>query len=86
MAGGISYTPDFAYVLKCENGEQIYCIIESKGKDLRDLSKVENLKISRAEQFLEKSGIFGAKIQFRAQFESEAITKILQEFLNKNDI
>ncbi|GAD18504.1 type III restriction-modification system endonuclease [Helicobacter fennelliae] len=86
VAGGISYTPDFAYVLKCENGEQIYCIIESKGKDLRDLSKVENLKISRAEQFLEKSGIFGAKIQFRAQFESEAITKILQEFLNKNDI
>lgn len=86
VAGGISYTPDFAYVLKCENGEQIYCIIESKGKDSRDLSKVENLKISRAEQFLEKSGIFGAKIQFRAQFESEAITKILQEFLNKNDI
>lgn len=86
VAGGLSYTPDFAYILKCENGEQIYCIIESKGKDLRDLSKVENLKISRAEQFLEKSGIFGAKIQFRAQFESEAITKILQEFLNKNDI
>lgn len=86
VAGGISYTPDFAYVLKCENGEQIYCIIESKGKDLRDLSKVENLKISRAEQFLEKSGIFGAKIQFRAQFEGEKITKILQEFLNKNDI
>ena len=86
VAGGISYTPDFAYVLKCENGEQIYCIIESKGKDLRDLSKVENLKISRAEQFLEKSGIFGAKIQFSAQFEGEKITKILQEFLNKNDI
>lgn len=86
VAGGISYTPDFAYILKCENGEQIYCIIESKGKDSHDLSKVENLKISRAEQFLEKSGIFGAKIQFRAQFESEAITKILQEFLNKNDI
>lgn len=81
VAGGLSYTPDFAYVLKCKNGEQIYCIIESKGKDKRDLSKVENLKISRAEQFLEKSGIFGAKIQFRAQFESEAITKILQEFL-----
>ena len=33
VAGGISYTPDFAYVLKCENGEQIYCIIESKGKN-----------------------------------------------------
>ncbi len=86
VAGGISYTPDFAYVLKCENGEQIYCIIESKGKDSHDLSKVENLKISRAEQFLEKSGIFGAKIQFSVQFEGEKITKILQKFLNKNDI
>ena len=81
VAGGLSYTPDFAYILQCENGKQIYCIIESKGKDSRDLSKVENLKISRAEQFLEQSGIFGTKIQFRAQFESEAITEILQEML-----
>lgn len=81
VAGGLSYTPDFAYILKCENGKQIYCIIESKGKDSRTLSKVENLKISRAEQFLEQSGIFGAKIQFRAQFESEKITEILQEIL-----
>lgn len=86
VAGGISYTPDFAYILKCENGEQIYCIIESKGKDSHDLSKVENLKISRAEQFLKKSGIFETKIHFKAQFEGEKITKILQEFLNKNDI
>lgn len=61
VAGGISYTPDFAYVLKCENGEQIYCIIESKGKDLRDLSKVENLKISRAEQFFGKKWDFWRK-------------------------
>ena len=83
VAGGLSYTPDFAYIVKCENGEQIYCIIESKGKDLRELSEVENLKISRAEQFLEQSGIFGAKIQFRVQFDSEAITTILQEFLGK---
>ena len=86
VAGGISYTPDFAYILKCENGEQIYCIIESKGKDSHDLSKVENLKISRAEQFLKKSGIFETKIHFKAQFEGEKITEILQEFLNKNDI
>lgn len=84
VAGGKSYTPDFVYILKCKDKGQIYCIIESKGKDERDLSALEASKISRAEKFLEQSGIFETKIHFKAQFEGEKITKILGDLLDAN--
>lgn len=84
VAGGKSYTPDFVYILKCKDKGQIYCIIESKGKDERDLSALEASKISRAEKFLEQSGIFETKIHFKAQFEGDKITKILGDLLNAN--
>lgn len=84
VAGGKSYTPDFVYILKCKDKGQIYCIIESKGKDERDLSALEASKISRAEKFLEQSGIFETKIHFKRQFEGDEITKILGDLLNAN--
>lgn len=84
VAGGLSYTPDFVYILKCKDKGQIYCIIESKDKDERDLSALEASKISRAEKFLEQSGIFETKIHFKAQFEGDEITKILRDLLNAN--
>lgn len=84
VAGGLSYTPDFVYILKCKDKGQIYCIIESKGKDERDLSALEARKISRAEKFLEQSGIFETKIHFKRQFEGDEITKILGDLLNAN--
>lgn len=86
VAGGLSYTPDFVYILKCKDKGQIYCIIESKGKDERDLSVLEASKILRAEKFLEQSGIFETKIHFKRQFEGEKITKILGDLLNANTI
>lgn len=87
VAGGKSYTPDFAYILKSGDKGQIYCVIESKGKDERDLSDEEQSKIARAEKFLEQSGIFnanGATIHFKPQFEKDTITAILQECLAKH--
>lgn len=84
VAGGLSYTPDFVYILKCKDKGQIYCIIESKDKDERDLSALEASKISRAEKFLEQSGIFETKIHFKRQFEGDEITKILRDLLNAN--
>lgn len=84
VAGGLSYTPDFVYILKCKDKGQIYCIIESKGKDERDLSALEASKISRAEKFLKQSGIFETKIHFKRQFEGDEIAKILGDLLNAN--
>lgn len=87
VAGGKSYTPDFAYILKSGDKGQIYCVIESKGKNERDLSNKERPKITRAEKFLEQSGIFnvnGAKIHFKPQFEGDKIAKILRDFLESS--
>lgn len=89
VAGGKNYTPDFAYILKSGDKGQIYCVIESKGKDERDLSNEEQSKITRAEKFLEQgeifqSKIFEAKIFFKRQFEEDTITAILQECLAKH--
>lgn len=83
VAGGKSYTPDFAYILKSGDKGQIYCVIESKGKDERDLSNEEQSKIARAEKFLEQSGVFKAKIFFKRQFEEDTIKAILQECLSQ---
>lgn len=83
VAGGKSYTPDFAYILKSGDKGQIYCVIESKGKDERDLSNEERSKIARAEKFLEQSGVFKAKIFFKRQFEEDTIKAILQECLSQ---
>lgn len=85
VAGGKSYTPDFAYILKSADKGQIYCVIESKNQDERNLSNEELSKIARAEKFLEQSGIFEAKICFKPQFEGDTITEILQDFLKNND-
>lgn len=89
VAGGKSYTPDFAYILKSGDKGQIYCVIESKGKDERDLSNEEQSKIARAEKFLEQSEIFQskifeAKIFFKRQFEEDTIKAILQECLSQS--
>lgn len=84
VAGGKSYTPDFAYILKSGDKGQIYCVIESKGKDERDLSNEEQSKIARAEKFLEQSGVFKAKIFFKRQFEEDTIKAILQECLSQS--
>ena len=87
VAGSKSYTPDFAYILKSGDKGQIYCVIESKGKDERDLNNKERPKITRAEKFLEQSGIFnvnGAKIHFKPQFEGDKIAKILRDFLESS--
>lgn len=85
VAGGKSYTPDFAYILKSADKGQIYCVIESKNQDERNLSNEELSKIARAEKFLEQSGIFEAKICFKPQFDGDTITEILQDFLKNND-
>lgn len=89
VAGGKSYTPDFAYILKSGDKGQIYCVIESKGKDERDLNNEEQSKIASAEKFLEQSEIFQskifeAKIFFKRQFEEDTIKAILQECLAKH--
>ncbi|UZH56321.1 type III restriction-modification system endonuclease [Salinimicrobium tongyeongense] len=81
VAGGKSYSPDFAYVLHLNNGEKkLHFIIETKdvsGKDrLRD---EEKQKIKHAEKF------FGGnvKINFKTQFSTQKIVDLIKEITVK---
>lgn len=77
VAGGKSYSPDFAYVLKFKNGDQkLYFIVETKDvnseKGLRD---EEKYKIKHAEKFFDGK----LKIKFKKQFSNDKILDLIQE-------
>ena len=77
VAGGKSYSPDFAYVLKFSDGEQkLHFIVETKDVNSKDgLRDEEKFKIKHAEKFFE--GIL--KIEFRTQFSNNKIVELINE-------
>lgn len=77
IAGGKSYSPDFAYVINLKNGEKkLYFVIETKDMDsdagLRD---EEKQKILHAQKF------FGDKVQirFKTQFNKDRMVDLIRE-------
>ena len=77
VAGGSSYSPDFAYVLKLKDGEQkLYFIVETKGVNtIEDLRNQEKYKIKHAEKFFNNQ----IKIQFQTQFKEDEIIKLINQ-------
>ncbi len=80
VAGGKSYSPDFAYVLNYKNNsKKLYFIVETKGTEEEGLKKEESQKIRHAEKFFGDT----IKIKFRKQFRSMAITDLIQEIIGE---
>ncbi len=80
IAGGKSYSPDFAYVLNYKDGnKKLNFIVETKGKDEEVLGDEEKQKIKYAEKF------FGDKIQikFKKQLKNKKISDLIKEVYNK---
>jgi type III restriction enzyme len=77
VAGGKSYSPDFAYVLKFKDGEQkLNFIVETKDVNSKDgLRDEEKFKIKHAEKFFEGK----VKIEFRTQFSNNKIIDLIKE-------
>ncbi len=79
VAGGKSYSPDFAYVLNFKNGKKkLHFIVETKnvsGKN--DLRAEERQKIKHAELFFNQD----IKIEFRTQFNSDKIANLIKEVM-----
>lgn len=75
VAGGRSYSPDFAYVVKLKDGEQkLHLIVETKdtaGSDV--LRDEEKFKIKHAEKFFEGK----VKIEFRTQFSNNKMVELI---------
>ena len=77
VAGGKTYSPDFAYVLKFRDGKQkLNFIVETKDVGSDDgLREEEKAKIKHAEKF------FGGqvKIEFRKQLSNNKIVDLIRE-------
>jgi len=79
VAGGKSYSPDFAYVLNYENGKKkLYFIVETKNTDEEGLRNEEAQKIKHAEEFFEDA----IEIKFKTQFSNKKIVNLIQEIYN----
>ena len=79
VAGGQSYSPDFAYVLKFKDKTQkLNFIIETKDVgDNDELRKAETAKIKHAEKFFDGQ----VSIKFKTQFNKQKIADLISEIL-----
>ncbi len=77
VAGGKSYSPDFAYVLKFKDGEQkLNFIVETKDvNNIDGLRNEEKFKIKHAEKFFDGK----VKIEFKTQFSNNKIVDLIKE-------
>src|SRR5690554_3384294 len=81
VAGGKSYSPDFAYVLKYNNGEKkLHFIVETKGVDgSRALRDEERFKIKHAEKFFDGK----VNIHFETQFNNDKVVDLIRGIVGK---
>jgi len=83
VAGGKSYSPDFAYVLNYENGKKrLHFIVETKNVNgEKSLREEEKQKIRHAEKFFNGD----VKIEFKTQFGNYKILDLIREILRDSE-
>lgn len=78
VAGGGTYSPDFAYIVKTTTGEILNFVIEAKGVVGDEiLREREKRKIKHAEKLFAKIAE-KTKVVFRTQFEGERIIDLIK--------
>ncbi len=77
IAGGKSYSPDFAYVLNFKNGEKkLHFIVETKNVSSENsLREEEKQKIRHAEKFFNGN----LNIEFKTQFSHDKMVTLIEE-------
>lgn len=81
VAGGGTYSPDFAYILKDKDGKQtLNLIVETKNKDERDLYTDEEQKIKHAKKFFDNINS-EIKVEFKTQLKSEKMKTIIESLV-----
>lgn len=80
VAGGKSYSPDFAYVLNYEDkSKKLYFVVETKNTSEESLRNEEKQKIKHAEMFFGDT----INIKFRKQFSNKKIEGIIREIVTE---
>ncbi|MCK9005586.1 Type III restriction enzyme, res subunit [Haemophilus influenzae] len=78
VAGGGTYSPDFAYIIKTSSGDRLNLIVESKNvPDNQSLRSEEQQKIKHAEKLFNLVAS-DTKIVFKTQFEKDEIVNIIK--------
>ncbi len=76
VAGGKSYSPDFAYVLNFEDGKtKLYFIVETKNAEGESLRPEEKQKIRHAKRFFGNE----VNIRFEKQFKGKKMVDLINE-------
>lgn len=79
VAGGGTYSPDFAYIVKTQTGDTLNLIVESKNvPDDQSLRSEEQQKIKHAEKLFNLVAS-NTKLVFKTQFENDEIVKIIKK-------
>lgn len=83
VAGGGTYSPDFAYIVKTDSGETLNLILESKNVSDNDaLRQEEQQKIKHAECLFREISK-DVNVQFKTQFENDKIINLIQDLLHE---
>lgn len=78
VAGGKSYSPDFAYVLNYDDkSKKLYFVVETKNTTEESLRNEEKQKIRHAEKFFGDT----VKIKFKTQFSNKKIENLIREII-----
>jgi type III restriction enzyme len=79
-----TYSPDFCYTIKTEEGKKIILIVEAKGYDTEtDIPKDESNKIAFAEKFFEKlnKGTQNVNIHYKKRINKQELSQIISEII-----
>ena len=82
VAGGKSYSPDFAYVLHLKDGaKKLHFIVETKNvSSENNLREEEKQKIRHAEKFFNGA----VKIEFKTQFSNKKMIELIGEIVKNS--
>lgn len=81
VAGGGTYSPDFAYVIKDKKAKKtLHLVVETKDKAKRDLYDDEKQKIKHAEVLFSHLSE-DINVEFRTQFKGTDMVKIIKDVM-----
>lgn len=80
---GESYSPDFMYVVKKDNGEkELNIVVETKGVENKStLRGIEEAKIKCAEVFFKNLSSQGYNVYFQTQLNNKKMLQIVKEII-----
>ena len=82
---GETYSPDFMYVVKKDNGEkEINIVVETKGVENKSILRgIEEAKIKCAEVFFKNLSAQGYNVYFQTQLNNKQMLQIVKEVLQE---